>query len=496
MENIFTGLKPERLWYYFGEICKIPRPSRKEEQIVSWVMEKGREFSLEVLKDATGNVLVRKQATVGMENRPVIILQSHLDMVCEKNSITFHNFESDPILPRIEGEWVKATDTTLGADDGIGVAAMLAIMEPGNLVHGPLEFLFTIDEETGLSGAEGLQPGFLNGRILLNLDSEDDGELFIGCAGGKDTSIVLPFSKEPLPGGFKSFRIDVSGLKGGHSGDDINKGLGNANKILNRLLWKASSSFGLRLSFFDGGNLRNALAREAFAVVSVPDTMAEAFEQYIIAFESLVKFELKTTEPDLKVAYISKEAAGSCITIISQEKLLNSLYACPHGVMAMSADIPGFVETSTNLASVKTKEDHFLIGTSQRSSVESAKDDVANMVASIFRLAGSKVTHGQGYPGWAPNSESPILHLTRETYTTLFGIEPKVLVIHAGLECGLIGKKFPGMDMISYGPTIKGAHSPDERLLIPTVGKFWDLTVELLRNIPAQKIGKSINHSI
>jgi dipeptidase D len=485
MENIFTGLKPERLWYYFGEICKIPRPSHKEELIAAWVMKKGREFSLEVLNDSVGNVLIRKQATKGMENRPVIILQSHLDMVCEKNSAIIHNFESDPILPRIEGEWVKATDTTLGADDGIGVAAMIAIMESGNLVHGPLEFLFTIDEETGLSGAEGLQPGFLNGRILLNLDSEDDGELFIGCAGGKDTSIVIPYSKEHLPAGFKSFRIDIRGLKGGHSGDDINKGLGNANKILNRLLWEASSTFGLRLSFFDGGNLRNAIAREAYALVSVPEAMAEAFEQYIIAFESRVKFELKTTEPDLKVALITTKTTGFCIAISSQEKLLNSLYACPHGVIAMSADIPGFVETSTNLASVKTKEDHFLIGTSQRSSVESEKDDIANMVASVFMLTGATVTHGQGYPGWAPNPDSPILQLTRETYTTLFGQEPKVLVIHAGLECGLIGKKFPGMDMISYGPTIKGAHSPDERLLISTVSKFWDLTVELLKNIPA-----------
>jgi len=485
MENIFTGLMPERLWYYFGEICKIPRPSRKEAQIAAWVMEKGREFGLEVLNDTTGNVLIRKKATVGMENRPVIILQSHLDMVCEKNSTTIHNFESDPIRPRIEGEWVKATDTTLGADDGIGVAAMLAIMEPGNLVHGPLELLFTIDEETGLSGAEGLQPGFLNGRILLNLDSEDDGELFIGCAGGKDTSIVLPYSKVPLPERSKSFRIDVSGLKGGHSGDDINKGLGNAIKILNRLLSEASSPFALRLSFFDGGNLRNAIAREAYALVSMPEAMAEAFAQYIVAFESRIKFELKSAEPDLKVACLPREPTGFCMAIPSQEKLLNSLYACPHGVIAMSADIPGFVETSTNLASVKTKEDHFLIGTSQRSSVESAKDDIAKMVASVFGLAGATVTHGQGYPGWAPNADSPILQLTRETYTTLFGQEPKVLVIHAGLECGVIGKKFPGMDMISYGPTIKGAHSPDERLLIPTVSKFWDLTIELLKNIPA-----------
>lgn len=485
MENIFTGLKPERLWYFFSEICKIPRPSRKEERIAAWVMETGRNLGLEVIKDSTGNVLVRKNATQGMEDRPGIILQSHLDMVCEKNGTIVHNFETDAILPYIDGEWVKATDTTLGADDGIGVAAMMAIMEAENLVHGPLEFLFTIDEETGLSGAAGLQTGFLNGRILLNLDSEDDGELFIGCAGGKDTSIVIPFLKEPVPEGFKSFRINVNGLNGGHSGDNINNGLGNANKLLNRLLWEASAAFGLRLSFFDGGNLRNAIAREAYALVSVPSSMSEAFNQHIISFEARIKLEFKTTEPDLKVSSVLKAAPGFCIDITTQEKLLNAIYACPHGVIAMSAEIPGFVETSTNLASVKTKEDHFLIGTSQRSSLESAKEDIANMVACVFRLAGATVTHGQGYPGWAPNSDSPILKLTRETYKTLFCQEAKVLVIHAGLECGLIGKKFQGMDMISYGPTIRGAHSPDERLLIPTVSKFWDLTVTLLKNIPA-----------
>ena len=483
MENIFAGLQPERLWYYFAEICKIPRPSRKEVQIAAWIMQKGRENGLEVLQDATGNVLIRKHATRGMENRPVIILQSHLDMVCEKNSSTIHNFETDPILPRVEGEWIKATGTTLGADDGIGVAAMMAIMEYGDLVHGPLEFLFTIDEETGLSGSAGLQPGFLKGRILLNLDSEDDGELFIGCAGGKDTNIVLPYLKEELADGFKSYRIDVNGLKGGHSGDEINKGLGNAVKILNRLLWEAANAFELRLCFFDGGNLRNAIAREAFAIVAIPEGMADAFEQYVVDFKSRVKYELKATEPDLKVACTPAEPAAFCIAVSSQEKLLNGLYGCPHGVLAMSADIPGFVQTSTNLASVKTREDHFLIGTSQRSSVNSEKIDAANMVASVFRLAGATVTHGEGYPGWAPNPDSPILKLTRNTYSSLFGKEPKVLVVHAGLECGLIGEKFPGMDMISYGPTIRGAHSPDERLLIPTVSKFWDLTVTLLKDV-------------
>ena len=485
MENVFDSLQPERLWFYFGEICKIPHASRKEQKLAAWIMENGRTMGLETITDAVGNVLARKHATPGMEKLPVVILQSHMDMVCEKNSETDHNFDTDPIRPRIEGEWVKAHNTTLGADDGIGVAAMLAIMEADNLVHGPLEFLFTSDEETGLTGAEGLQADFLKGRILLNLDSEDDGELFIGCAGGKDTSVVVPYIKVHFPSGNKAMRIDISGLKGGHSGDDINKGLGNANKILNRILWEASVSFDLQVSVFDGGNLRNAIAREAFAIVAVPVEKVKAFEQYILAFEVILKAELKSTDPGLKVAICETDAPSYTINKQSQLNLLNSLYACPHGVIAMSADIPGFVETSTNLASVKTKEDHFLIGTSQRSSVASSKDDVANMVASVFRLAGGIVTHGHGYPGWAPNSNSPIMHLTRQTYTNLFGQEPKVLVIHAGLECGLIGEKFPGMDMISYGPTIKGAHSPDERLLISTVNKFWDLTLEVLKNIPA-----------
>jgi dipeptidase D len=486
MENVFNNLQPERLWFYFGEICKIPHASHKEQQLASWIMKKGKAFGLETTTDAAGNILSRKPATSGMEKLPVVILQSHMDMVCEKNSETVHNFDTDPIHPRIEGEWIKAQDTTLGADDGIGVAAMLAIMEANNLVHGPLEFLFTSDEETGLTGAEGLQADFLKGRILLNLDSEDDGELFIGCAGGKDTSITLPFSKESFPLGFKALRIDVSGLKGGHSGDDINKGLGNANKILNRLLWEVYESFKLRLSFFDGGNLRNAIAREAFAVIAVPSDKAKSLEQYVLNFEAIVKTEFKSTEPGLKLTIAATDNPTYCIDSKSEKILLNSLYACPHGVIAMSADIPGFVETSTNLASVKTKEDHFIIGTSQRSSIASSKDDIANMVSSVFQLAGGVVTQGHGYPGWAPDSNSPIMHLTKQSYIHLFRTEPKILVIHAGLECGLIGEKFPGMDMISYGPTIKGAHSPDERLLISTVTKFWELTLEVLKNIPSE----------
>jgi len=487
MNEVFKGLYPELVWSYFGEICKVPRPSKKEERIAAYIVQVAENLGLEVKKDDTGNILVRKSASPGYENKEVVVLQSHIDMVCEKNSDTYHNFDTDPILPRIEGEWIKATGTTLGADDGIGIAAQLAIMEDTSLVHGPLEFLFTVDEETGLTGAYGLKPGFLAGKILLNLDSEDEGELFIGCAGGKDTGITLSYSKVPVNYDCSAFHIKVTGLKGGHSGDDINKGLGNANKILNRLLWNSSNRFEMRISSFEGGNLRNAISREAFAFVTVPKRFQEEFIKYVKEFNSIVRTEYKTTEPGLLVSYQACEMPSSVMDLSSQERLLNAVYACPHGVITMSADIPNFVDTSTNLASIKFNDKQIIIGTSQRSSSESGKEDVVSMVASVFRLAGGKITHSDGYPGWTPNPKSTILDITRKSYSRLFSSEPKVLAIHAGLECGLIGEQYPLMDMISFGPTIKGAHSPDERLLIDTVGKFWDLTLEVLKNIPDRK---------
>lgn len=487
MNDVFKGLYPELIWKYFSEICTIPRPSKKEGKITAYIVGVAEKLGLECLTDETGNILVRKDASPGYEDREVVVLQSHIDMVCEKNSDTYHDFDKDPIIPRVEGEWVKAQGTTLGADDGIGIAAQLAIMEDKTLEHGPLEFLFTVDEETGLTGAKGLKPGFLKGNILLNLDSEDEGELFIGCAGGKDTTITLTFSKVPVNYDCGAFMVKVTGLKGGHSGDDINKGLGNANKILNRLLWNASNHFEMRISSFDGGNLRNAISREAFAAVTVPKRFQEAFIKYVKEFNAIVRAEYKTTEPGLLVSYQATEMPSFVMDLSSQERLLNALYACPHGVIAMSADIPNFVETSTNLASVKFNDKQIIIGTSQRSSSETGKEDVVSMVASVFRLAGGKIQHSDGYPGWTPNPASPVLEITRKAYSQLFGQEPKVLAIHAGLECGLIGEQYPGMDMISYGPTIKGAHSPDERLLISTVRKFWDLTLEVLKNIPEKR---------
>lgn len=486
MNSDLLKLTPNRLWYYFTEILKIPRPSKKEEKIVAYLLEFGKSHNLETLQDEIGNVLIRKEATPGMENKKTTVLQSHVDMVCEKNNDVDFDFEKDEIQARITDGWVKATGTTLGADDGIGVAVQLAILESKDLVHGPIECLFTIDEETGLTGAFGLKPGFLKGKILLNLDSEDDGELFIGCAGGKDTVINFNHEKTPTPDNHTFLRLEVKGLLGGHSGDDISKGRGNANKILNRMLWHGSRNMDLKVSYIDGGNLRNAIAREAVAIFALPDTVIENFKHFVASFSKNVKAEFQVTEPDLKIDLELAETNEYVLSNHLQERLLNAVYACPHGVITWSAEIPNFVETSTNLASIKFEKEKILVTTSQRSSVESAKEDICNMVASTFLLAGANVRHTDGYPGWTPNPHSEIVEITRSSYTDIFKEEPRVLAIHAGLECGLIGDVYPDMDMISYGPTIKGAHSPDERLKIDTVQKFWDLTVEILKRIPDQ----------
>jgi len=476
-------LKPERVWYYFNEICKIPRPSKKEEKIAAWLVEFGKKNNLETVTDSVNNVIIRKPATKGKEKSKTVVLQSHIDMVCEKNSSTVHDFDKDPILPFIDGEWVKAKGTTLGADDGIGIAAQLAILEAKDIAHGPIECLFTVDEETGLTGAFALKKDALKGSVLLNLDSEDEGQLFIGCAGGTDTSVTFNYKKENVPEQSVAFKIAVTGLKGGHSGDDINKGLGNAVKIINRFLWKSSSDFNLKIAKVDGGNLRNALAREAFAEVVIPEKHKNDFMEYAKLYNNIVKEELKVTEPDLKFSVESATKPAFVIDTETHLKLLNSLYACPHGVIAMTADMPGLVETSTNLASVKTLDSEIVVQTSQRSSVESSKEDIASMVASVFKLAGaSKVEHGEGYPGWKPNVNSELVKIMKSTYIRLFKEEPKVLAIHAGLECGVIGEKYPGMDMISFGPTLRGVHSPDEKINIETVDKFWKLLVEVLKS--------------
>jgi dipeptidase D len=482
-EDIKT-LMPSRLWHYFGEILLIPRPSKKEEKIAAYLVEFGEKHGLETMRDAIGNVIIRKPATAGKENIKSVVMQSHIDMVCEKNSDKEHDFDNDPIEAYVEDGWVTANGTTLGADDGIGVALSLAILEADNIEHGPIECLFTVDEETGLTGAFGLDSEILKSRTLLNLDSEDDGLIFIGCAGGKDTVAEMPYKKENVPAGYSSYKVSVTGLKGGHSGDDIEKGLGNANKILNRALWNAANDFGLLLSDFDAGNLRNAIAREGFAIVMIPEGKANAFEAYISTYNKTVKAEYHVTDPGVEVDCAKADTPASIVDKETQDKLLKGIYACPHGVIAMSQDIEDFVETSTNLASVKFKDDVIEITTSQRSSVESAKDDVCAMVASALQLAGFTTRHTDGYPGWTPNPKSEVVDITAKAYEDLFKEKPEVLAVHAGLECGLIGDKYPDMDMVSYGPTIRGAHSPDEKIEIKAVERFWEMTLEILKRIP------------
>ena len=485
MNEHISALKPERLWHYFKEILEIPRPSKKEEKIAAYIVEFGEKNKLETLRDEVGNILIRKPAKKGKENIKAVTLQSHLDMVCEKNTDTEFDFLNDKIETYIEDGWVTAKGTTLGADDGIGVAAQLAILEASDIEHGPIECLFTIDEETGLTGAFGLKPGFLKGKILLNLDSEDDGELFIGCAGGIDTIATLSIEFENIPEKHTAYKIKVYGLAGGHSGDDINKGKGNANKLLNRILWTAEDKAGIRIGEFDGGNLRNAIAREAFAIVTVPEEQSSRLERLTDFYDKAFQKELKITDTGVKVSLTKTNLPAKVLVMESQNKLMQSIYACPHGVLAMSQDIPNFVETSTNLASVKMNANNIIFTTSQRSSVETKKTDACQMVSALFMLAGAKIKSSDGYPGWAPNPHSEIVDITAKLYKQLFNEEPKVLAVHAGLECGLIGDKYPGMDMISYGPTIKGAHSPDEKIKIDTVEKFWELTLEVLKAIPS-----------
>lgn len=480
-----TELNPTDIWYYFNEICKIPRPSKKEEKIIAYLNDFGKQYNLDTKIDKAGNVLISKAATPGFEHLKTVILQSHVDMVCEKNNDTLHDFYNDPIRPYIQDDWVKAKGTTLGADDGIGIAAQLAILASKDLEHGPLECLFTTDEETGLSGAFALGKNFLTGEVLLNLDSEDEGELFMGCAGGIDTIGTLNYFAEEVPNNMLTLKASVKGLKGGHSGDDIHKGLGNANKILTRFLWEVAKDFKIKLSSFNGGNLRNAIAREAEAIILIHKDKEAQVNDKLVNFIGEIKSVYSVTEPDFKMAMSHTASPDFVLDPDAQNKLLNVLYACPHGVLAMSQSIPGLVETSTNLASVKMKDGNQIeIVTSQRSSVEAARMGASQMVRSTFSLAGAQVRHTDGYPGWKPNLNSPILNITKDTYIKLFETDPEVKAIHAGLECGLFLEKYPKLDMVSFGPTIKGAHSPDERLHIESVNKFWLLLIEVLKHVP------------
>ena len=478
-----TSLQPKLVWEQFDAITQVPRPSKREGKIIEFLVDFAKKHQIEYKKDAIGNVVMRVPATKGYEDRPTVILQSHMDMVCEKNSDVVFDFENDPIQTRIDGEWVKANGTTLGADCGIGMAAQMAVLLDSNLKHGAIEALFTVDEETGLTGAFELGEGMLTGKYLLNLDSEDEGEIFIGCAGGIDTIATFHYTKEQAPKDYAFMRVDVSDLLGGHSGDDINKGHANSNKIVARLLWQGLQKYDLRLSDFSGGNLRNAIPREAYAVFGVPVAKQDDFKHFFEQFAADVKAEFQFTEPNFKIL-LNDVAAAEVLDQQTERNLIYSIVAVPNGVIEYSFAVAGLVETSTNLASVKFQANNTIVVTlSQRSSVESAKHYVAQMVESVFVLAGAEVQHSDGYPGWAPNPQSKLLEVTVDAYKRLFSVDPKVRAIHAGLECGLFLVKYPHLEMVSFGPTLRGVHSPDERLEIATVQKFWDLLIEVLEKI-------------
>jgi len=484
MSNELRKLEPICLWNKFADLNGVPRPSKKEERIIEFIKAFGNSLGLETFEDQIRNVIIRKPATPGMENRKSIVLQSHLDMVHQKNNETVFDFDVQGIEMFVDNDWIKAKGTTLGADNGIGVATIMAILESDSIPHPAIEALFTIDEETGMTGALNLKAGILKGSILLNLDTEQDDEIDIGCAGGIDVTAVGNYQMEELPADYSAWRISVKGLNGGHSGMDIHKGLGNANKIMNRLLYKGFELFGLAVSEINGGSLRNAIPRESESIIILPKNKINDFNT---AFEQLIKdikFELKTTEPTLQIGLQEAPLPNLIMNYDSQIQLINAIYSVSNGVYRMSADIDNLVETSNNLARVIVKDGKIFIACLTRSSIESSKMDLAQALEANFKMANLQVSFSGSYPGWTPNVSSPILKVLTSVYEQLYQKKPKVVACHAGLECGILGKNYPNMDMISFGPTILGAHSPDERVSISSVQKYWRFVLEILKAIP------------
>ncbi len=477
------SLQPNPVWKYFAQLNAVPRPSKKEERVIAFMMDFGRSLGLETFKDRVGNVIIRKPATMGMEDRKTVVLQSHLDMVHQKNNTTDFNFEEQGIEMYVDGDWVRARGTTLGADNGMGVAAIMAVLASEEIPHPPLEALFTIDEETGMTGAKGLESGLLQGSILLNLDTEEDDEIDIGCAGGIDVTATGTYQQKRVPKGARAYRLEVKGLQGGHSGMDIHRGLGNANKMMNRLLYAGSKVGDLFLIGIDGGGLRNAIPRESNAYFA----LSNREQDVLMAMKELIgeiRKELAPTEPELQINISEYENSGMMMGEEDRDKLLRAVYGVHNGVFAMSRAIDGLVETSNNLARVEVQDGRIKIACLTRSSVESAKMDLAGGLTSVFALAGYEVTLSGDYPGWTPDPDSEILKVLRAQYRLLFEEEPRVVSCHAGLECGILGSHYPGMDMISFGPNIKGAHSPDERVQISSVQKFWTFLQKILLEIP------------
>ena len=482
MEQI--KLDPESVFRYFAEINKVPRPSKKEEKMIAYLQQFASEHHLDCKVDEVGNVLIRKAATPGYENRKTVILQSHMDMVCEKNRDVEFDFMTDTIQTELDGEWMRAKGTTLGADDGIGIAMELALLDAEDIPHGPLECVFTKDEETGLTGAFGMQPGFMSGDYLLNLDSEDEGQIFVSCAGGARTEAEFSFEPIAAPAGYFFFEIKIKGLTGGHSGDDINKKRANANKLLSRFLYQSYRKYDLYLCDIQAGGLHNAIPREAAAVCAIPMKDKESIRVDWNLFSADVEEEYRVTEPHMEFLLQSESARPQAVERSVAQKLIWALQAVYNGILSMSQDID-LVETSSNLASIKLVDgNRIVVNSSQRSSILSARHNMSDTIQAVFELAGAKVEVGEGYPGWKMNPHSEILRIAVETYRELFDTEPKVLGIHAGLECGLFSEKYPGLDMISFGPTLRGVHSPDERLLVPTVAKVWNHLKAILERIP------------
>jgi dipeptidase D len=486
--STLAQLEPSKLWQIFDKICSIPHPSKHEQKISLWIQNWATELGLSVKEDAIGNLIIKKPATAGMENKKGVILQAHMDMVPQKNAATDHDFRVDPIKPYIiteaDGDWVTAEGTTLGADNGIGLSSALAVLASDNIVHGPLEVLVTIDEEAGMTGAFGLKAGWLDGDLLINTDSEQEGEVYMGCAGGIDGEATFAISNESAPADVESFNLSISGLKGGHSGVDIHTGRANANQVLVRFLLDASNTLGLRLTELNGGSLRNAIPREADASFVISRTKIEPLKAKLAEYLATVRQSLGAIETHIEMLLISPETFDECWTQASQNTILRALNACPNGVLRMSDDIEGIVETSLNLGVMRSKGNKFVAMTLIRSLHDDGRLAAQTMVQSVFELAGASIKFSGAYPGWKPDIRSALMQTVRNTYQTLFNKVPEIMVIHAGLECGLFKTAYPHWDMVSFGPTIKFPHSPDEKVQIATVERYWQLLLAVLANIP------------
>ncbi|MGF1870369.1 aminoacyl-histidine dipeptidase [Photobacterium indicum] len=482
-----SQLSPQPVWQFFDQICSIPHPSKHEEPLALHIIKFAESEGLEVRRDDVGNVFIKKPATPGMEDRKGVVLQAHIDMVPQKNEDTDHDFTKDPIQPFIDGEWVTAKGTTLGADNGMGMAACLAVLAAKDVEHGPLEVLLTIDEEAGMTGAFGLQEGWLEGDILLNTDSEQEGEVYMGCAGGVDSAITLELEREAVPAGHAAVKLVVKGLKGGHSGCDIHTGRGNANKLLGRFLFAHAQELGLRLATFTGGSLRNAIPREAFAIATLPAANVDKLNELFSYYHSILVAELGKVETDINLFIEPAELPVDVFSAATQTRFNAVLNACPNGVIRMSDDIEGVVETSLNVGVITTESSSVTILCLIRSLMDSGRSNVEGMLKAIADLAGAQCEFSGAYPGWKPDADSEVMRLFRETYKNIYGNTPNIMVIHAGLECGLFKEPYPTMDMISFGPTIKFPHSPDEKVQIATVDLFWEQMVAILKNIPVKK---------